>query len=97
MNFGCCKPKIGGMFTRKIKNRSGSISVQIIRKERGKYRVVRTVGTSNDPEEIDRLWQQAQHIAHHAVKARQAFRIKPGIVRVFYPASGHCRQRHQPF
>ncbi|RJP34925.1 MAG: IS1634 family transposase [Candidatus Omnitrophota bacterium] len=54
------------MFARKVKNRSGSISIQVIRKERGKYRVVQTVGTSKDPDEIERLWQQAQSLAKHA-------------------------------
>jgi transposase len=49
------------MFARKNKNRSGSISVQIIQKQEGKYRVIKTIGTSHDPEEIDRLWQQALH------------------------------------
>jgi transposase len=53
------------MFARKIKNRSGSISVQVISKDQGRYRVVRTVGTSKDPHEIERLWQQAQHLIHH--------------------------------
>lgn len=53
------------MFARKIKNRSGSTSVQVIRKESGKYRVVQTVGTSKDPDEIERLWQKAQHLAKH--------------------------------
>lgn len=54
------------MFARKIKNRNGSISVQVIRKDHGKYRVVRTVGTSKDPEEIERLWQKAQSLANYS-------------------------------
>jgi hypothetical protein len=43
MNFdnGCCVP-IFGLFIRKLKNKSGSISVQIIAKTSGKYRVVKT-------------------------------------------------------
>ncbi len=53
------------MFARKTKNRSGSISVQVVRKDRGKYRVVRTVGTSKDSEEIERLWDQAQYFIHN--------------------------------
>ena len=39
--------------------RSGSISVQIIVKERGKYRVVQTVGTSSDQDQIERQYLQA--------------------------------------
>lgn len=49
------------MFVRKLKNRSGSISVQIISKKNGEYRVVRTVGTSRDPDETERMFQGAKH------------------------------------
>jgi hypothetical protein len=55
----------GVMFARKHTNRSGSISVQLIRKERGRNRVVQTIGTSHDPDEIERLWQQAQRLARY--------------------------------
>jgi transposase len=48
------------MFIRKKKNRSGNISVQIIQKQHGKYVVIKTLGTSGDEEEIDRLYKQAQ-------------------------------------
>lgn len=48
------------MFIRKKKNRSGNISVQIIQKQHGKYIVIKTLGTSGDEEEIDRLYKQAQ-------------------------------------
>lgn len=53
------------MFARKLRNRSGSVSVQIISKKSNRYQVVRTVGTSKDPDEIERLWRQAQHLIHH--------------------------------
>jgi len=46
------------MFIRKKRNRSGSISVQVIDKSNG-YRVVKTVGSSKDPEQIDRLVELA--------------------------------------
>lgn len=42
------------MFVRRKRNRSGSVSVQVIDKTNG-YRVVKTVGSSRDPEEISRL------------------------------------------
>lgn len=48
------------MFVRKNKNRSGSISVQIITKTQGRYRVFRTIGTSTDPDQIERFYLQAQ-------------------------------------
>src|SRR5438128_5127418 len=49
------------MFVRKNRNRSGSVSVQIIAKARGKYEVIRTLGSATDPDEIARLVAQAQH------------------------------------
>ena len=44
------------MFLRKLKNRSGSISVQIISKSRGKYKVIKTIGSAETEQEIQRLW-----------------------------------------
>lgn len=44
-----------GMFVRKLRNRSGSISVQIISKERGKYKVIKTIGCSFNEQEIEKL------------------------------------------
>lgn len=42
------------MFVRKKSNTSGSISVQVISKDGG-YHVVETIGSSRDPQEIERL------------------------------------------
>ncbi len=42
------------MFVRKKRNKSGSVSVQVIDKIRG-YRVIETIGSARDPEEIRRL------------------------------------------
>lgn len=53
------------MYARKLRNRSGSTTVQVIRKDNGRYRVVKTVGTSRDPDEIDRLWLEAERYARH--------------------------------
>jgi len=47
------------MFVRKKKNRSGSISVQIIDKSYGTYRVLKTVGSSRDENEVERLYRKA--------------------------------------
>ena len=44
---------------RKKKNRSGSISVQIIDKFYGKYRVLKTVGSASNEGEIGRLYLEA--------------------------------------
>ena len=43
-----------GMFVRQKRNKSGTISVQVIDKTKG-YRVIKTMGSSSDPEEIERL------------------------------------------
>lgn len=48
------------MFVRKLKNRSGSISIQVITKEHGRYQVARTVGTAKHPDELARLEQTAR-------------------------------------
>lgn len=48
------------MFVRKKKNPSGVISVQIIDKSSGKYRVVKTLGSSSDPETIESLFRQGK-------------------------------------
>ena len=47
------------MFVRKKKNRSGSISVQIIDKSYGTYRVLKTVGSARDEGDIERLYREA--------------------------------------
>lgn len=43
------------MFYRKKQNASGSISVQIISKTLGKYKVVMTIGSSFNEQEVQRL------------------------------------------
>ena len=44
------------MFLRKKKNKSGSISVQIISKSGGKYKVVKTIGSGRAEQEIEKLY-----------------------------------------
>jgi len=44
------------MFLRKLKNRSGSISIQIISKTNGKYKVIKTIGSGISEQEVQRLW-----------------------------------------
>jgi transposase len=43
------------VFLRKLKNRSGSISVQIISKSNGRYRVIKSIGSSHQEQEIQKL------------------------------------------
>jgi transposase len=46
------------MFVRKKKNQSGSVSVQIIKKINRINKVIKTIGSSKDPDEIERLFQK---------------------------------------
>jgi transposase len=48
------------MFLRKLRNRSGSISIQIIQKSRGRYQVLKTIGTSHNEQQIQKLWFAAK-------------------------------------
>lgn len=48
------------MFIRKKRNASGSITVQILHKYKGKNHHIKTIGTSNEPEEVDFLYLEAQ-------------------------------------
>ena len=50
------------MFVREKKNKSGTVSVQIIDKSSGSYRVAKTVGSSSNPEEIAYLRKKAYMI-----------------------------------
>lgn len=43
------------MFLRKLKNRSGSVSVQIISKSTGKYKVLKTIGSSSNEQGVQKL------------------------------------------
>lgn len=65
------------MFVRKNRNRSGSVSVQIVSKENGKYTLVKTVGSAIEAHEIDHLAAQAQAIiGTSAVSQQRLFSIK---------------------
>jgi hypothetical protein len=43
------------MFVRRKKNRSGSVSVVVVSKERGRFREVQTIGVSSNDDEINHL------------------------------------------
>lgn len=49
-----------GMFFRKKKNRSGVVSVQVIDKSGGKYRLIKTIGSSSDAAVVAELVNQAE-------------------------------------
>ena len=70
------------MFVRKKKNRSGSISIQIIQKQQGKYTVIKTLGSSKEEEEIDRLFRQAQEAIPRLFNQITLFDDTPNLPRV---------------
>lgn len=47
------------MYVRRKRNRSGSISIVVVDKSRGKYREIKAFGTSIDPDEVDRICLEA--------------------------------------
>src|SRR6185312_8036214 len=49
------------MYWRKKKNKSGIISVQVIDKSSGKYKLIKTIGSSSDELEINNLVKEAQY------------------------------------
>src|SRR5208283_1891706 len=63
------------MFVRKLKNRSGSISVQIISKKNGRYIVIRTIGTSDVPAEIERLFSIGKHEVENPSDQNRLFTV----------------------
>ena len=48
------------MFVRKKRNKSGSVSVQIIKKENGKNRVVESIGCSKDKKTDRKTFRNCQ-------------------------------------
>ena len=48
------------MFVRKKKNKSGVVSIQIIDKSSGIYELYRTIGSSKEPAEIERLYKEGK-------------------------------------
>jgi len=55
------------MFVRKKKNKSGVISIQVIDKSSGKYKVIKTIGSSDDKQKVETLFHQGQQwIKNHS-------------------------------
>jgi transposase len=52
------------VFVRKKKNKSGTVSIQIIDKSQRSYRVAETVGSSSNPDEIERLMRKARSLLY---------------------------------
>lgn len=69
------------MFVRKKPNKSGSISVQVIKKDGG-YKVVRTIGSSHDANEIERL----------VIQGRQFIKSLQPAQPCLFPLASHDEQ-----
>ena len=64
------------MFVREKKNTTGTISVQIIDKSRGKYRVIKTIGSSADQNQVAiYVTQGKQYIVNHTKQASLDFQL----------------------
>jgi len=64
------------MFVREKKNASGSISIQIISKEKGKYKVVKTIGSATVLQKIEGLKKQAHQEIKELKKQLELFESK---------------------
>lgn len=72
------------MFVRKKPNKSGSLSIQVIDKSSGSYKVVKTMGSSSDPKQVDQLIRQAhQWISHHLGQSEFDFHNEKQVYRSF--------------
>lgn len=59
------------MFIRQKKNKSGVISVQVIDKSAGKYKVIKTIGSSSIPIEIEELLKKGREFIQRATGLQQ--------------------------
>jgi len=81
------------MFIRKVKNRSGSQSVQVIQKFRGKNKVVKTIGCATTQHEIERLEQLVREEMN-----RYKIIVETFIFYIFrYLITGLCPKLHLLF
>lgn len=61
------------MFLRKLINRSGSTSVQIISKSSGRYKVLKTIGTDSSEHEMQKLWHSGKQVLEDLKRQGELF------------------------
>ncbi|MEO6669329.1 MAG: IS1634 family transposase [Ferruginibacter sp.] len=71
------------MFIRNKKNKSGVVSVQIIDKSTGRYKVIKTIGSSGDSSEVKKL----------VIQAEQWIKEKTGVIELDF--SNEVKTVHQ--
>lgn len=59
------------MFVRQKKNKSGVVSVQVIDKSSGKYKLLKTIGSSNDSSEIEKFVVEARNFIKETQKLNE--------------------------
>lgn len=65
LRFGCPRCIFALVFVRKKKNKSGLVSIQVIDKSSGKYKLIKTIGSSSNPEEVELLYKQGLNFKNH--------------------------------
>ena len=82
------------MFLRKLKNRTGSISVQIISKVNGIYKVVKTIGCGHTEQEVEKLgYLGKQEIEHHSTQFKIFVSEQDTIVEQLMESLGNANIR----
>src|SRR3989338_307391 len=78
------------MFVRKKRNRSGSVSVHIVEKKNGRYRIVHVVGCCSNEKEITCLYEEAHHMMPRIMNQRSlGFMTEPDrIISNFFQGIG---------
>lgn len=79
------------MFVRKKQNKSGVISVQVIAKISGKSKLIKTIGSSRDPQKIEALVKEGhQYISRFGGQKTLDFLDEPSLYKsVFESISSH--------
>ena len=73
------------MYIRELKNRSGSVSIQIISKRNGRYKVVKTIGSATMLQDIENLKIKAKQELKKLTKQQELFVSKDDklVERIF--------------
>jgi len=73
------------MFVRKKPNKSGVISIQVIEKRNGQSVLVKTIGSSSDSKEIDKLYEQGKlFIKHYGGQQVLCFEDEQELVETYF-------------
>lgn len=85
------------MFIRKNKNRKGGFSIQLVQKIQGKYQLIKTIGTGNNTQEIEFLFQKARQELHHLGGAQTLFVSKDDAFIESFLLTGDYSKIDPPF